>query len=153
MPLAPSLGITLNPAGAPPETSKVSGKNIREILADAFTFIRSVESNQALAAVTLEELMGDQMKRNGETAQANASQYNPYGYDPMKAQPASMTPTEVANFLGGSDTGGPTKLERILAIKNILTDLVAEIKTTEPLEVAGAQEYADQVLDQLPEEG
>jgi chemotaxis response regulator CheB len=152
MPNVPSLAITTTPNGAPETTSAVSGKNIREILADAFTFVKSMESNQALAAVTIEELMGDQIKRNGESAKANTSQYNPYEYDPTKAQPASQIPTEVANFLGGSDTGGPTKLDRVLAIKNILTALVTEIKKTEPLEVAGAQEYADQVLDQLPEE-
>lgn len=122
-----------------PETSR----RIREILSDAYAFIRSAESNAALATVTLEELMGDQIKRNGETAQSNAAQYNPYSFEPGKELPAGLNPTERANFLGASDTQRPTKLDQILAIQNEMNGVIEEIKQKEPVDVADAKDYSD----------
>lgn len=118
-------------------------RRLREVLSDAYTFIRSAESNRALATVTLEELMGDQIKRNGDSDSSNSSQYNPYSYEPDKNKPASEEPEKRANFLGGSDTGRPTKLDMLLAIKNELEAVVKEVKNSQPLEVAGREEYSD----------
>lgn len=151
MPTVPPVTILGN-EGAPSTTVNIKGKNVKELLSDAMTFVRSAEANQALAAVTLEELIGDQIARNGDTASANKSQFNPYAYDPNKTQTASDEPNEVANFVGASDTGGPTKLERVLALQNELVSVVTELKKLDPAEVADPEEYAAEIFDQLPEE-
>lgn len=130
---------------------KVS-RRFRAVLSDAYAFVRSVEANAALATVTLEELMGDQIKRNGEEELSNAAQYNPYSYDPEKTDGAGTEPEERANFLGGTDTNQPTKMDRVLAIKSELTAVIEEIKAMKPIEVADAAEYADASEVAAPEE-
>lgn len=102
-------------------------RNVRAVIADAYTFVRSAESNQALDTVTLENLISDQIKRNGESALSNANQYNPYGYDPNNPPPPGQTPAR-ANFAGGSDTSRPTKIDAITAIKNEVSATVQSIK-------------------------
>lgn len=153
MPTVPPITATLGNEGLPSTLVGMAGKNVKALLADAMTFVRSAEANQALASVTLEQLMGDQITRNGDTAGANKSQYNPYSYDPDKVPVASEEPKTVANYLGVSDTGGPTKLERVLAIQNELASTITELKKIDPAEVADPQEYAAEIFDQLPEEG
>lgn len=119
-------------------------RKLREVLSDAYTFIRSAESNKALATVTLEELMGDQIKRNGASEDAKKTKYNPYSYDPEKDKPASQEPEKrVTFFVSGSDTGRPTKLDMLFAIKNELDDVVKEVKKMTPVEVAGRKVYQD----------
>lgn len=118
-------------------------KRMRAVIGDAFTFIQSVEVNQGIAAVSLEDLMGDQIKRNGESASSNGNQYDPYGYSPEKEAAAGGQPEERANFLGGSDTSRPTKLDRITAIVNNISSVVDEIKRLSPQEVADNEEYMD----------
>lgn len=118
-------------------------RRIRDVIADAYSFVRSMEANAAFATVTIEELMGDQIKRNGETSRSNSSQYDPYSYDAKKNKPASSEPSKRVNFLGGSDTYRPTKIDRILAIQNNLSAVIDQVKTLEPYEVAGAKEYTD----------
>jgi hypothetical protein len=96
-----------------------------------------------LATVTLDQLIGDQIKRNGESTDSNAAQFDPYSHDTAGNQPAGTRPQERANFLGVADGNAPRKLDRILAIKNALSDVIAEIKKAEPVEVADADEYQD----------
>jgi hypothetical protein len=118
-------------------------RKLREVVADAYSFIRSMDANQAFATVTLEELMGDQIKRNGEGALSNASQFNPYSYNTQTGLPAGLEPGERANFLGAADGGAPTKFDRILAIKNNLVDTINDIKTIPLIEVADTPAYTD----------
>lgn len=118
-------------------------RKIREVIADAYTFIRAVKANEAFSNVTLEELMGDQIKRNGESARSNAAQYTPYSYDPQKGLPAGLEPSQRANFLGAADTGNPTKYDRVLAIKNSLSAVISQAKSLSPIEVAGTEDYTD----------
>ncbi len=118
-----------------------TSRRIREILSDAYAFIRSAESNAALATVTLEELMNDQINRNGESSKSNATQYNPYSFEADKDLPAGLEPTERANFLSGSDTQRPTKLDQILAIQNELSGVIDEVKAMEPVDVASPEEH------------
>jgi hypothetical protein len=120
-----------------------SGKRLRDAVADAFTFIRSQELNQAIATVTIEQLMGDQIARNGESERSNAAQYDPYSYNPKAKEDAANQEVLRANFLGGSDTDRPTKLDRVLAITNSLKDVIKEIKEQEPVDVASPEEYTD----------
>lgn len=116
-------------------------RRLRAIIADAFSFVRAAEVNQAIGTVTIEQLMEDQIKRNGESVLSNSNQYDPYSYDSATDQPASEDPAERANFLGGTDTNRPTKLDRVLAIKNEVEGVIEDIKTMDPLEVAGAEEF------------
>lgn len=110
-------------------------KKVREVLADAYSFVRSMEANASFATVTIEELMGDQIKRNGESSASNASQYDPYNYNTKKTSPASAEEAKRANFLGGSDLLRPTKLDRVLAIQNSLNSLISDLKKSEPADV------------------
>jgi hypothetical protein len=119
------------------------GKKLREAVSDAVTFIHSMEINQAIATVTLEQLMGDQIKRNGESARSNAAQYDPYTYSPNKKEGASKEEEARANFLGGTDLNRPTKLDRVLAVANTIVGVIDEIKKLSPTEVSGAMAYSD----------
>ena len=127
------------------------GKRLREAVADAYAFIRSQELNQAIATVTLEQLMGDQINRNGESERSNASKYDPYSYSPEAYEKASASKVARANFLGGSDTNRPTKLDRVLAITNALGKVIDEIKSKQPLDVAKPEEYTDVADVAVPE--
>jgi hypothetical protein len=101
-----------------------------------------MEVNSAFATVTIEELMGDQIRRNGESKTSNASQYNPYSYDETKTKPVGKEPPKRVNFLGGSDTYRPTKLDRILAIQNEISTAITELKKTKPEDLATTEEYS-----------
>jgi len=130
---------------------KVSRK-FREVLSDTYAFIRSAEANQAFATVSLDQLIGDQILRNGETSRSNATQYNPYSYTPDKNLPAGIEPSKRANFLGAADTGTKvTKLDRILALTNELSQVITEIKAMDTVEVAKPEEYTDAAEISLPE--
>ena len=118
-------------------------RRLREALSDAYAFVRSVESNRAFATVTLEQLINDQIRRNGDTKTSNASQYNPYSLD--QDAPASEEPATRANFLGAADTGRPTKLDFVLALKEEIGNVVESVKNTEVVDVAEAEEYTDAV--------
>jgi hypothetical protein len=132
--------------GVPPT---LNGKNVRDQIADAFTFIRSMESNQAISTVTLEELITDQINRNGDSKTTNATQYDPYSYDPtsVKVPPASLTPQDPANFLGVADTGAVSKMSRIAALRNGIEVLVEGLKNIDPLALMDSTEYTPTASD------
>lgn len=135
------------------EKDKSVARKLREALSDAYTFVRSAEANKALYTVTLEELMGDQIKRNGETKKSNSSQFNPYSYEVEKTGAAGSEPEKIANFLGASDTSRPTKLDAITAIHDELSKVIDDVKKTPPVEVAAIEEYNDALLTSCPKAG
>jgi len=137
-----SLKATELPKSPPPRASR----RILAILSDAYAFIRSAEANQAVAAVTQEELISDQIKRNGESSASKGSKYDPYSFDPANPNPEGQKPPPRAYFVGGSDTGMPTKMDRLLALKNSLESAIDEVKKLSPTEVAGGREIADGVV-------
>lgn len=120
-----------------------AGKRLRAAVNDAFAFIRSAEVNAAIASVTLEQLMGDQILRNGESERSNAAKYDPYSYNPGEDEAAGDEPLKRATLPSGVDTERPTKYDRVLAIVNVLSDVIAEIKKLEPVAVYEAEEYVD----------
>ncbi len=122
-----------------------SGRRLRAIVADAFAFIRSVESNKALATVTVEDLMGDQIKRNGESGKSSSKQFDPYAFDSNGELPDGVDPAKRANFAGGSDTNRATKRDRIIAVESEISDVVREIKKLGVIEVSGFTGYTDAV--------
>lgn len=130
-----------------PSQREWASRKMVEVIADAFTFVRSSEANAALATVTIEELIGDQIKRNGETDESNSNQFTPYSYDPDAESPAGEGAPR-ANFAGGSDTGRPTKLDFILAIQSELSAVIEGIKARPPSE----EEYTKSVEDGYSEE-
>lgn len=141
----PELATKITDA-AKPEVSR----KLRVVLADTFTFIRSREANREAATVTFEQLMGDQIKRNGDTDQANASQYDPYRYDPSKPAPEGVEPAKRANFLGGTDTNRPTKIEMIRAMQNEIEGVVEEVKKLGVITVSNYAEYANENAPESP---
>jgi len=133
-------------------TKPSASKRLTQAVGDAFAFIRSAEANAALATVTLEQLIGDQVNRNGESQRSNSAKYDPYSYDPDKKAAASSTPLKPANIPSGSDTSRPTKLDSVLAIKNTLSDVIKEIKDLQPVDVATPTEYTDTADVAAPED-
>jgi len=124
-------------------------RRVRLVLSDAFTFIRSAEINRAVEALTLDHLIGDQIKRNGETALSNSNSYDPYSFNPTQRTPAGLQPLDRANFLGGTDTSAPTKMDRITALKNNISATVAFIKTKTIQDVEAGQETDDDPVEEL----
>ena len=133
------------------KTDPVTSRRIREVLSDAYAFIRSAEANAALATVTLEELIGDQINRNGDSDRSNASQYNPYSFQANKDSPEGIAPTDRANFLGAADTQRPTKLDQIRAIQDELSSVIEEVKNTPPVDVAPPEEHTEASELSIPE--
>lgn len=107
-------------------------RRVLEVISDAFAFVRSAEANAALATVTLEGLINDQILRNGETAKSKANQFTPYSYEdketPAGDQSEAPEDLALANTAGGSDTTRPTKIDFILAVQNELSAVIEEIK-------------------------
>ena len=126
-------------------------KRLVSVVSDAYAFIRSEEANAAIATVTIEQLMVDQISRNGDSERSNKAQYDPYSYDPSKKEPASEEPTKRANFPSGSDTGRPTKLDRVLAIVNNIGDVVSQIKQMEVDDVVKAETWSENARIAAPE--
>jgi hypothetical protein len=104
-------------------------RRIRQALSDTFTFVKSREVNLALSAVTLEQLVAEQIGRNGETALSNASQFNPYAFTPGQTRPASQQPITQANYVSGTDASRPTKLDQIIASR---TSSAPSLKRSKP---------------------
>jgi len=119
-----------------------ASRKVRAVISDAYAYIRSGAVNKALATVTFETLMGEQILRNGDSDKASSSEYNPYAYDPAKPLPEGVEPGKRSNYAGGSDTTRPTKIEMILALKNEIDGVVGQVKKTEMIEVADASEYS-----------
>ena len=103
-------------------------REILRALSDMYTFVRRSEVNRAVQAVTFTQLLREQLNRNGDNARSNKSQYDPYQFRPDAPEPATREPLSRANFLSGSDTNQPTKLDRILAIENNITALVEHVQ-------------------------
>ena len=120
-----------------------TSKRLRAIVSDAFAFVRSEEANKAFATVTIEDLMEDQIKRNGESDKSNSAQYNPYSYDANSALPDGIEPGARANYVGGSDTQRPTKRDRVLAIQAEIGEIVEKVKASEVIEVSGFESYTE----------
>jgi len=129
-----------------------SGKRLRAAVSDAFAFIRSAEANAAIATVTLEQLMGDQIERNGESERSNAAKYDPFSYDPDADEAAGDEPIKRATLPSGVDTQRPTKFDQVYSIVQTLSDVITEVKALEPVEVAELEEYTDVADVAAPEE-
>ena len=136
------------------EKSKVAHKFV-EIIGDAFAFVRSAEANAALATVTLEALIHDQIIRNGESDTSKSNEFTPYSHDPDKQKPAG-TEAPRANFASGVDVSvddsdksvRPTKLDFIRAVQNEMTAVIKEIKASPPSDA----EYTESVEKGFAEE-
>jgi len=130
----------------------IPAKKLQAVVADTYAFIRSVEANDAIASVTIEQLMGDQILRNGDSERSNKSKYDPYAYDSAEDEEASAEPVNRANYPGGSDTQRPTKLDRVLGIVNNLEDVISQIKEMEPADVISDEAFVDVADVAMPEE-
>ena len=120
-----------------------SARRVRDVLSDAYSFIRSAETNKAFSTVSIELLMDEQIQRNGESGESGASQYNPYSYNPDKVTPAGNTPVKLVNPLSGTLSTVPTKLDRITAIANEMQATIKEIKAVDPIDVVEQDAYDD----------
>lgn len=128
-------------------SSKIQ-RRLRRALSDMYAFVRSQEANRAVQAVTFPQLIQEQISRNGDSERSNAAQYDPYSFDPAKyalgAEPAGRVPLVRANFLSGTDTGNPTKLDRVLALKNGVDALVAAVKDIPVEDILSADKESEE---------
>jgi len=147
----------ISPTGAEdlnagPPTPVSSSRKVKELLGDAFAFVRSAELNKAISSITIEELMDDQIKRNGETAAVSKYGFNPYSYDPAAPPPEGVLPEGPANFLSGADTRRATKLEAMTALHNEIILLVDEMLRTPVQQLVDTDDYLEILSDATPEE-
>lgn len=112
-------------------------RKARELLSDAFTFVRSMEANKAMSEVTLDDLLMELIDRNGESSKSAQKKYNPYAYNEKAAEPMSMpTVTQsgpAGNPVSGTDFSNPTKMDRLLALESAIESTVDQIKSEEPI--------------------
>lgn len=119
---------------------------VRALLADSFRFVQSAEANRALASVTLDDLIVDQIARNGDSDSANSSQYSPYAITESEETPATEDLPRVDYIIGVAGDSA-TKMDRLMAIKNSLSAMVEELKKIPPNEVASEEDYTDAAED------
>lgn len=124
-------------------------RKIRAILGDAYTFVRSMEANRDLESVTMEELMEEQILRNGERDASNMREFNPYTYESGGETPAGQDPPRIGNFISGTDAQNPTKLDRVEALGSVISGTVSSLKQTEPEDIADVEDYID-AEDEIP---
>jgi len=122
-------------------------RRVLEVISDAFAFVRSAEANAALATVTLEELINDQILRNGETEKSASNKFTPYSYDSGKETPAGVSAPRV-NLASGVDTSRPTKIDFITAVQNELSAVIEEVKANP----STVEDYAESVEAGFAEE-
>lgn len=122
---------------------------LRAVIGDAITFVRSAEINQALSSVTIEDLMAEQIARNGESKKSEERKYDPYGFVAGKPQDASNDFASVSkssppgNFVSGTNIDNPTKIDRLMAIKNQIEGTVEAMRSYDPKELADVEDYSD----------
>ena len=121
---------------------------LRLVLNDAFAFVRGAELNKEFSSVTIEDLMSEQISRNGESSKSKTGEYDPYSTE-VAPPPASEDTPEVqaeedpGNYITGTEALNPTKVDRLMALKNEIADTVEAVKVYDPTEIADAEDYAD----------
>lgn len=119
----------------------------RNVLADAFSFVRSVEVNKALSVVSLEDMMNEQISRNGESSKSAGKKYDPYTYRTEEdlastnVQPVILE-GDPGNFITGTEGLNPTKMDRLTALKNSIDAAVDSIMKINPGDLIDAENSA-----------
>lgn len=108
--------------------SESTVRQLRSAIADAYTFVRSEELNRAISTVTIEQLMADHVARLTGSETSRSNPFNPYAFDPEKVSPATSEPIRQVNSLSGSDTGLPSKRDRVLALQTQLGAVIDQVK-------------------------
>jgi hypothetical protein len=130
------------------EEGKKAVARLRLVLNDAFAFVRSAELNKELSSVTIEDLMSELIARNGESDKSKSGEYNPYstgGEETVASEdtPETQTPVDPGNYITGTEALNPTKMDRLMALKDEIADTVAAVKAYDPSEIADAEDYTD----------
>lgn len=117
-------------------TEKAENKRLRSILNDA---VRSYEATANLAKATLEDLMAEQVARNGSSKASDKEKYNPYAVPTVEEDGSNSESTpEVPDypttgvFVSGTPASNPTKMDRLLAMKNEVDAAVESAKKFVP---------------------
>lgn len=131
----------------PSEEQQKKLRAMRRVIADAFTFVRSQEANQAIATVTLDQLMAEQIARDGESDGSQQSTFAPYSFD-TSSESEEEASTDAAAigpaFVTGATIDSASKLDRLEAIKNSLSDAIKNLKEISPEDVAELEEYSEE---------
>lgn len=110
-------------------------RRIASLISDAFAFVKGQEVNKALSEVTFDDLLEELIQRNGDSDRSNKYKYDPYAYNEVGDEPAEM-PTVIesepqGNPVSGTSFKNPTKLDRLLALKNAIEEQVEAVKKEE----------------------
>lgn len=118
---------------------KAENRRLRAILNDAFAFVRAYEATQVIYEATLEDLMAEQIARNGSSEVSAKEKYNPYAIPTAEADEASSGSTpEVSDYqttgvyISGTELSNPTKMDRLMALKNEIDAAVQSAKEFVP---------------------
>jgi hypothetical protein len=118
---------------------KAENRRLRAILNDAFAFVRGYEATETIAQVTLEDLIAEQVARNGSSEASNKEKYNPYAIPTAEEDEAnSGTTPEVEDyqttgvFVSGTEISNPTKMDRLVALSNEIEAAVKSAKEFVP---------------------
>jgi len=129
------------------EQSKKAIARLRLVLNDAFAFVRSAELNKTLSTVTIEDLMSELIARNGESTKSKNKAYDPYSTQNKEVasedKPETQTEPDPGNYITGTEGTSPTKMDRLMALKNSIADTVTAVKQYDPKEIADAEDYKD----------
>lgn len=107
-------------------------RRFTRIIADAYAFVQSQEANKAISAVTYEQLVSEQISRNGDPLDSRTNANTPYSFDPTETIAASDDGLGRANFIGGSDIRQGTRLDRLTQLRRELDGAIDQIQEIDP---------------------
>jgi hypothetical protein len=132
-----------------PDPGYEKQRRFRLLINDAFALVRSLEIRRALEAAGWEELIQEQITRNGDTQRSRDALYNPYAFNPDEQAPigGAAPPVEEqgaqghGNYLSGTAINNPTKMDRLVALEAEISEAVDDIKNTPPDEFLTSKEF------------
>lgn len=132
-----------------------SRRQLLRVLADTQAFVLGTQINRAFATITPENLIAEAIARNGDTDLSNQTQFDPYAVDffseeaPADPPAGSQALSASVRSVSGTDVNRPTKMDRLLALKTALTQVVDQIKDTPLTELADAETDLEDERDSI----
>ena len=109
-------------------------RRFMRVISDTYAFVQSQEANKAISSVTLEQLVSEQIKRNGDPVDSRVNTYTPYSFDPAESGAASELGLQRANFIGGADINQGTRFDRLVQLRRELDSTIDQIQKIDPSE-------------------
>lgn len=130
--------------------SEETQKRIRATIGSVYAFVQSREVNRALSSVSIEQLMVEQILRNGSTD--NAKKYETSSSattDENNRTPATQVPINTSNFVSGTDAYSASKIEQLNSLQSELNGLIDVIKNIDPIQILDPREEDENLADPI----